>query len=110
VTTRAFIGAASDDVASIVEAHRKSIAQWRLIAECLAQHLATMEITDDNHDKFSRSLNAGIDALMKTVKGERQAYQLDEEQPADSENPYAHLSDEELHSRIRELTQKLGIS
>lgn len=104
------VQAASDDAASIVEAHRKSIAQWRIIAERLAQHLATMEITDDNHDKFSRSLNAGIDALMKTIKGERQAYQLDEEQEAVHDRPYAHLSDEELHARILEMTKKLGIS
>jgi hypothetical protein len=99
---------ASDDAAAIVEAHRKAIGQWRRIAERLAQHLATMEVSDDNHDKYARSLNAGIDAMMKLVKGERQAYQLDEEQPADSENPYAHLSDEELHERINELTRKLG--
>lgn len=101
------VQAASDDAASIVEAHRKAIGQWRMIAERLAQHLATMEISNDNHDRYSRSLNAGIDALMKTIKGERQAYQLDEEQPADPEHPYAHLSDEELHVRIEELTRRL---
>ena len=104
------IQAASDDAASIVEAHRQAIGQWRRIAERLAHHLATMEVSDDNHDKYARSLNAGIDAMMKLIKGERQAYQLDEEQSPDSENPYAHLSDEELHQQITELTEKLGYS
>lgn len=99
---------ASDDAASIVEAHRKAIGQWRVIAERLAQHLATMEISDDNHDKFSRSLNSGIDALMKTIKGERQAYSLDDAQAAETEGTVAALTDEELHARILELTRKLG--
>jgi len=102
------VQAASDDAASIVEAHRQAIGKWRRIAERLAQHLATMEVSDDNHDKYARSLNAGIDALMKVVKGERQAYQLDEEQETNPEGPHAHLSDDELHDRIRVLTKKLG--
>ena len=103
------IQAASDDAASIVEAHRQAIAQWRGTAERLAQHLATMEITDDNHDRFARSLNAGIDALMKVVKGERQAYQLDAPQPDEPEgDAYAHLSSEELREEIDRLNRKAG--
>lgn len=103
------VQAASDDAASIVEAHRRSISQWRSIAERLAQHLATMEISDDNHDRFARSLNAGIDALMKVVKGERQAYQLDDPQPAEQEgDAYAHLSNEELRDKIDRLNRKFG--
>ena len=101
------IQSASEDAASIVEAHRRSIAHWRIIAERLAQHLATMEITDENHDKFSRSLNAGIDALMKTVKGERQAYSLDDGQATEPEDTVAALSDD-LGGSVDAIAEVIG--
>lgn len=97
---------ASNDAASIIEVHRKAIGQWRDLAKRFADRLQALDISDEDHDKFARSLNAGIDALMKAVKGERQAYSLDAIHSETPTDPYAHLSDEEVEDRIQELTEK----
>jgi|AntDeeMinimDraft_5_1070356.scaffolds.fasta_scaffold06197_3 hypothetical protein len=69
---------ASSEAAAVVLRHRVGLAQWRSISDKLCAALADMDVTEDNHDKFSRSLNAGVDAQLKVIKGERQAYSLDE--------------------------------
>ena len=79
VTEQQIIEEASDKVASVVLAHRVDLAQWRTIANKLSTFLGSSEVTDDNHGDFARSLNAGVDAQLKVIKGERQAYNLDTE-------------------------------
>ncbi len=71
---------ASTEAAAVVLSHRAELAQWRGIAQKLCGTLAGMDVTEDNHDKFARSLNAGVDAQLKVIKGERQAYNLDAEE------------------------------
>ena len=85
---------ASDAAASVVLAHRSGLAQWRGIANKLCVALAEMEVTEDNHDKFARSLNAGVDAQLKVIKGERQAYNLDHEEGDKTVSDLAALMDE----------------
>jgi hypothetical protein len=85
---------ASDAAASIVIAHRADLAQWRGIANKLCVALAEMDVTEDNHDKFARSLNAGVDAQLKVIKGERQAYNLDTEEGDKAVSDLAALMDE----------------
>lgn len=85
---------ASDAAASIVIAHRADLAQWRGIANKLCVALAEMDVTEDNHDKFARSLNAGVDAQLKVIKGERQAYNLDAEEGDKAVSDLAALMDE----------------
>ncbi|WP_045158739.1 hypothetical protein [Stutzerimonas stutzeri] len=85
---------ASDAAASIVIAHRADLAQWRGIANKLCVALAEMDVTADNHDKFARSLNAGVDAQLKVIKGERQAYNLDTEEGDKTVSDLAALMDE----------------
>ncbi len=77
---------ASTEAASVVLAHRSDLAEWRTIAGKLCTALAGMEVTQDNHDKFARSLNAGVDAQLKVIKGERQAYNLDEPGAGETED------------------------
>lgn len=72
----AIVEQASNEVTDIINQHRRAIARWRSIAERLADSLAVMQIDESNHDKFARSLNSGIDALSKTVKLERQAFNM----------------------------------
>src|SRR5690606_12049659 len=62
--------------AGLVLAHRTVLAQWRGIAGKLCNALDGLEVTEDNHNEFARSLNAGVDAQLKVIKGERQAYNL----------------------------------
>lgn len=76
---------ASTEAASVVLAHRTDLAQWRMIASKLCLALSDMDVTEDNHDKFARSLNAGVDAQLKVIKGERQAYNLDDPSAGDDE-------------------------
>ena len=81
---------ASTEAAAVVLSHRTELAEWRGIAQKLCGRLAAMEVTDDNHDKFARSLNAGVDAQLKVIKGERQAYNLD---TVDGDKDVSSLSD-----------------
>lgn len=85
---------ASTEAAAVVLSHRAELAQWRGIAQKLCGTLAEMEVTDDNHDKFARSLNAGVDAQLKVIKGERQAYNLDTEEGDKDVSSLSDLMDE----------------
>jgi hypothetical protein len=93
-TDAEIIEEASDAAASVVLAHRSGLAQWRGIANKLCVALAEMDVTEDNHDKFARSLNAGVDAQLKVIKGERQAYNLDTEEGDKTVSDLAALMDE----------------
>tara|TARA_R110000850_G_scaffold275207_1_gene414156 strand:+ start:25777 stop:26301 length:525 start_codon:yes stop_codon:yes gene_type:complete len=93
-TDAEIIEEASDAAAAVVLAHRVGLAQWRGIANKLCATLAEMDVTEDNHDKFARSLNAGVDAQLKVIKGERQAYNLDTEEGDKSVSDLAALMDE----------------
>ena len=77
VTDAEIIEEASDQAAAVILAHRSGLAQWRGIADKLSYVLSDMEVTPDNAGDFARSLNAGVDAQLKVIKGERQAYNLD---------------------------------
>ena len=75
---------ASTRAALVILAHRVDLAQWRSIANKLCTVLSDMEVTEDNQTEFARSLNAGVDAQLKVIKGERQAYNLDDQQHEDT--------------------------
>lgn len=77
VTDAEIIEEASDQAAAVILAHRTGLAQWRGIAGKLGELLSDMDVTKDNHGDFARSLNAGVDAQLKVIRGERQAYNLD---------------------------------
>lgn len=85
---------ASEQAASVVLAHRGDLAMWRGIANKLCVALAEMDVTGDNHNDFARSLNAGVDAQLKLIKGERQAYNLDTEEGDKTVSGLSALMDE----------------
>lgn len=93
-TDAEIIEEASDQAASVVLAHRVDLAQWRSIANKLSAALQEIEVTEDNLGDFSRSLNAGVDAQLKVIKGERQAYNLDTEEGDKTVDTLASLMDE----------------
>lgn len=74
----AIIDEAAEAGAAVVLAHRADLNVWRGIAGKLAAALAEMDVNEENHDKFARSLNAGVDAQLKVIKGEREAFNLDD--------------------------------
>lgn len=80
--------------AGLVLAHRTGLAQWRTISNKLSAFLSSVEVTEDNHGDFARSLNAGVDAQLKVIKGERQAYNLDTEEGDKTVDTLASLMDE----------------
>lgn len=94
VTDAEIIEEASEQAASVVLAHRSDLAMWRGIANKLCAALAEMDVTDDNHNDFARSLNAGVDAQLKLIKGERQAYNLDTEEGDKTVSGLSALMDE----------------
>lgn len=79
-TDKEIIEAASTEAASVVLAHRYGLAQWRGISVKLLRALDDMDVNESNHNDFARSLNAGVDAHLKVIKGERQAYNLDSDE------------------------------
>lgn len=93
-TDAEIIEEASTAAASVVLAHRSDLALWRGIANKLCAALADMDVNEDNHDRFARSLNAGVDAQLKVIKGERQAYNLDTEEGDKTVNELSSLMDE----------------
>ncbi|MGP0016860.1 hypothetical protein [Pseudomonas sp.] len=88
------IDEASDDAAFVVLSHRSDLAQWRGIASKLRYALDRLPVTEDNHGDFARSLNAGVDAQLKVIKGERQAYNLDTETGDKTVSDLAALMDD----------------
>jgi len=94
VTDAEIIDEASDQAAAVILAHRVGLAQWRGIADKLSEVLSDMEVTADNAGDFARSLNAGVDAQLKVIKGERQAYNLDTETGDKTVSDLASLMDE----------------
>lgn len=77
VTDAQIVDQASDEAASVVLAHREGLAAWRGITNKLRDFLAEAEITEDNHASMARSITAGVDAQIKVIKAEREAYNID---------------------------------
>jgi len=94
VTDAEIIEEASDQAAAVILAHRSGLAQWRGIADKLSTVLADMDVTPGNAGDFARSLNAGVDAQLKVIKGERQAYNLDTETGDKTVSDLAALMDD----------------
>ncbi|MBG8559153.1 MULTISPECIES: hypothetical protein [Pseudomonas] len=94
VTDADIIDEASSQAASVVLAHRTGLANWRAIADKLSVALAEIDVDEDNLGDFSRALNAGVDAQLKVIKGERQAYGLDSEEGNRTVDDLAALMDE----------------
>ncbi|HEN8798244.1 TPA: hypothetical protein U8251_000790 [Pseudomonas putida] len=88
------IDEASSQAASVVLAHRTGLANWRAIADKLSVALAEIDVDEDNLGDFSRALNAGVDAQLKVIKGERQAYGLDSEEGNKTVDELATMMDE----------------
>ncbi len=94
VTDAEIIEEAASQGAAVVLAHRADLSMWRGIANKLCGVLADMDVTDQNHNDFARSLNSGVDAQLKLIKGERQAYNLDTEEGDKTVDGLAALMDE----------------
>lgn len=88
------IDEASEEAASIVLAHRADLGQWRDISSKLRLALSGMVVTEDNLGDFSRALNAGVDAQLKVIKGERQAYNMDADAGGSDSEDLSKLMDE----------------
>lgn len=86
-TDEQIIEAESTDAAAMLLAHRVYLSRWSSIAEKLAESLAETAVTEDNQADFARSLNAGVDAQLKVIKGQRQAYNIDSIPDDDSKAP-----------------------
>ncbi|WP_454863348.1 hypothetical protein [Pseudomonas hormoni] len=88
------IDEASDEAASIVLAHRADLGQWRDISSKLRLALSGIAVTEDNLGDFSRALNAGVDAQLKVIKGERQAYNMDADAGGSDSDELSKLMDD----------------
>ncbi len=80
---------ASDEAASIVLSHRLDLAGWRQIAANLKGFLMDTVITEDNHTALARTFSAGVEAQLKLIKGEREAYNLNHATTTGTDNALA---------------------
>ena len=100
------VDSASSEMAQVVIGHRTLISRWSSISTRLADTLNLIQVDEENHNEFARSLNSGVDALGKCIKLERQAFNMDEESPDHS--PERVLADDDLDARIAALTKQAG--
>lgn len=77
VTDAQIVDQASDEAAAVVLAHREGLAAWRGITNKLRDFLEDVDITEENHSSMARSITAGVDAQIKVIKAEREAYNID---------------------------------
>lgn len=91
VTEAEIVAEASDQALALVLSHRASLAAWHGIADKLSAFLIEADVTEKNHGDFARSLNAGVDAQLKVIKGQRQAFNL-----ADDNGEGANAADQSL--------------
>jgi hypothetical protein len=75
----------SDKRAGVVVAQIGRLDELGEIAGRLRQSLRETDIDADNQAEFARSLNVAVDAELKLIKAERQAYGIDE---SNHEEPY----------------------
>lgn len=94
VTDDEIIEEASDQLTAVVLSHRKGLARWQAIADKLNDTLSDMSVAPDAVGEFSRALNAGVDAQLKIIKGQRQAFNLDAEQSDKTVSDLAALMDD----------------
>lgn len=80
------IDEASEAAADVVLGHRVDLTRWRRIANRLGDFLESVDFTEDNHASLSRSLVAGVDAQVKIIKAEREAYNIDSEKSDETES------------------------
>jgi len=76
-TDEQIVNEAADEAAGVVIEHRTDLARWRRIANKLGDFLDDVDFTEENHASLSRSLVAGVDAQVKIIKAEREAYNID---------------------------------
>lgn len=93
VTDEQIIDQASDEAAAVVVAHREGLAAWRGITNKLRIFLEDAEITEDNHAAMSRSITAGVDAQIKVIKAEREAYNIDSGEKSSETDTLSDLMD-----------------
>lgn len=74
----------SDKRAGVVVAQIGRLGELGEIAGRLRQSLRETDIDADNQAEFARSLNVAVDAELKLIKAERQAYGIDESNSEES--------------------------
>lgn len=84
----------SSEAAAMVLQHRVYLSRWGSIAEKLATSMEETEINADNQAEFARALNAGVDAQLKVIKGQRQAYNLDVDSGGSDSDDLSKLMDD----------------
>ncbi|MGP9590699.1 MULTISPECIES: hypothetical protein [unclassified Halomonas] len=110
---QALIDSAADSNVALVLEHRQAVARWKTISNRLAGTLESMAIDESSALEFARTLNAGVDALGKVIKLERQAFNLDTKGQDDTQtfeqvmNSVSPLSDDELDERIITLSAQV---
>lgn len=72
------IDEASNARAGVVMAQIGRLGAWQGISQKLAKSLIDSEVTDDNRGEFARCLAIGVEAELKLIKAERQAYGIDD--------------------------------
>ena len=84
----------STEAANMLLGQRVYLSRWASIAEKLAASMESTEVNEANQADFARALNAGVDAQLKVIKGQRQAYNMDAEGGSNDEDEFTKLLDD----------------
>lgn len=93
-TDEEIIDDVSSEAAAMVLQHRVYLSRWGAIADKLAASMESTIVVEDNQADFARALNAGVDAQLKVIKGQRQAYNLDVDPGGSDSEDLSKLMDE----------------
>jgi transposase-like protein len=78
------VEAKANDGASLVFGHIASLDRWQKLVDVLAEGLVGMKVNEETHADYARSLNTGLDAQLKIIRAQRQAFNIDEDSHQES--------------------------
>ncbi len=73
------------DASNLVFTHIAALSRWQSLVDRLESGLTALEVNEDTHGEYARSVNTGLDAQLKIIKAQRQAFNIGDE---GGEEPY----------------------
>ena len=72
------------DSFNLVFTHIAALSRWQTLVDKLESGLTALEVTEDTHGEYARSVNTGLDAQLKIIKAQRQAFNIGDDSGEES--------------------------
>jgi hypothetical protein len=73
------------DASNLVFTHIAALTRWQSLVDKLESGLTALDVNGDTHGEYARSVNTGLDAQLKIIKAQRQAFNIGDD---GGEEPY----------------------